>query len=194
MGIKGLEQVIANLNGLDRTMVPTASVWAINRVAQRAVTSATRKVAKDAVVGDNRVKGIPVRKVRERIKLRKASTKGRATAWIKVNRGDMPAIALGAAQVRLTRRKGALLKRGSVLRVGKYLFRDAFIQQLANGRWHVMRRTAGNDSLPIEVVKIPLAKALTDAFETERDRMIDTEMPKQLAAALKQQIRLHFTR
>lgn len=60
MGIKGLEQVIANLNSLDRNMVPKASAWAINRVARTAVTAATRKVANETVAGDNRVKGIPV--------------------------------------------------------------------------------------------------------------------------------------
>ncbi|KAB8158758.1 phage tail protein [Raoultella ornithinolytica] len=53
MGIKGLEQVIANLNSLDRNMVPNASAWAINRVARTAVTAATRKVAKETIAGDN---------------------------------------------------------------------------------------------------------------------------------------------
>lgn len=54
MGIKGLEQVIANLNSLDRNMVPNASAWAINRVARTAVTAATRKVAKETIAGDSR--------------------------------------------------------------------------------------------------------------------------------------------
>jgi hypothetical protein len=51
MGIKGLEQVIANLNSLDRNMVPNASAWAINRVARTAVTAATRKVANETIAG-----------------------------------------------------------------------------------------------------------------------------------------------
>lgn len=194
MGIKGLEQVIANLNSLDRNMVPKASAWAINRVARTAVTAATRKVANETVAGDNRVKGIPVKLVKQRVRVSKASSTGRMNARIKVNRGNLPAIKLGAAQVRLTRKKGALLRRESVLKIGKYLFRDAFIQQLANGRWHVMRRIAGKNRYPIDVVKIPLVNPLTEAFEAEKKRMIEEEMPKQLSAALKQQLRLYLKR
>ncbi len=81
-----------------------------------------------------------------------------------------------------------------MLKVGKYLFRDAFIQQLANGRWHVMRRIDGKNRYPIDVVKIPLSGPLTQAFEDARDHIIAAEMPKQLGYALKQQLRLWLTR
>ena len=97
-------------------------------------------------------------------------------------------------RVRLARRGGKLQYRGSVLKVGKYLFRDAFIQQLANGRWHVMRRIDGKNRYPIDVVKVPLSGPLTQAFEDARDRIIAAEMPKQLGYALKQQLRLWLTR
>ncbi|ENO3687257.1 TPA: phage tail protein [Klebsiella pneumoniae] len=194
MAIKGLKQVIDNLNSLDRTMVPKASAWAVNRVARTAVTAATRKVAKETVAGDNRVQGIPLKLVRQRVRVSKASPQGRVTAKIRVNRGNLPAIKLGAAQVRLTRKRGALLRKGSVLKIGKYLFRDAFVQQLANGRWHVMKRIAGKARYPIDVVKIPLVNPLTEAFEAEKKRMIEEEMPKQLSAALKQQLRLYLKR
>ncbi|HFT9867947.1 TPA: phage tail protein, partial [Escherichia coli] len=116
------------------------------------------------------------------------------TARIRINRGNLPAIKLGTARVRLARRGGKLQYRGSVLKVGKYLFRDAFIQQLANGRWHVMRRIDGKNRYPIDVVKIPLSGPLTQAFEDARDRIIAAEMPKQLGYALKQQLRLWLTR
>ncbi|EFK0006789.1 phage tail protein, partial [Escherichia coli] len=119
---------------------------------------------------------------------------GKMYARIRINRGNLPAIKLGAAQVRMTRRGGRLHYRGSVLKVGRYLFRDAFIQQLANGRWHVMRRTDGKNRYPIDVVKIPLAGPLTQAFEEARDRIIAEEMPKELGYALKQQLRLYLTR
>ncbi|HFU3343013.1 TPA: phage tail protein, partial [Escherichia coli] len=36
--MKGLENAIRNLNSLDTHMVPQASAWAINRVAQKAVS------------------------------------------------------------------------------------------------------------------------------------------------------------
>ncbi|EAT3027830.1 phage tail protein, partial [Salmonella enterica] len=155
---------------------------------------ATHRVAKEAVAGDNQKKGIPFRLVKQRVKLWKASATGKNYARIRVNRGNLPAIKLGSAQVRLSRRGGKLLRRGSVLKIGPYLFRDAFIQQLANGRWHVMRRVNGKNRYPIDVVKIPLVAPLTQAFETEKKRMLEQEMPKQLMYALKQQLRLYLTR
>ncbi|EFL6915445.1 phage tail protein [Escherichia coli] len=204
--MKGLENAIRNLNSLDTRMVPQASAWAINRVAQKAVSVATRQVAGNTVAGDNQVKGIPLKLVRQRVRVFKASPSGKMTVRIRVNRGNLPAIKLGTARgnlpaiklgtarVRLARRGGKLQYRGSVLKVGKYLFRDAFIQQLANGRWHVMRRIDGKNRYPIDVVKIPLSGSLTQAFEDARDHIIAAEMPKQLGYALKQQLRLWLTR
>ncbi len=183
MSIKGLEQAIANLDSLDRNMVPNASAWAVNRVAANGVSVAVRRVAKETVAGDNRVSGIPVKLVRQRVRINKASASGHSAARIKVNRGNLPAIKLGAAQVRATNRKGPLVRKSSVLRIGRYVFRDAFIQRLANGRWHVMKRIAGKSRYPI-----------TTAFEAEKKRMLEEEMPKQLGYALRQQLRLHLTR
>ncbi|WP_119216753.1 phage tail protein, partial [Shigella flexneri] len=191
--MKGLENAIRNLNSLDTRMVPQASAWAINRVAQKAVSVATRQVAGNTVAGDNQVKGIPLKLVRQRVRVFKASPSGKMTARIRVNRGNLPAIKLNT-----TRRRA-----GEGLRVGKYFFRGAFVQQLANGRWHVLRClpearfATGHDHqgrlrknrLPVEVVKIPLSGPLTQAFEDARDRIIAAEMPKQLGYALKQQLR-----
>ncbi len=191
--MKGLENAIRNLNSLDTRMVPQASAWAINRVAQKAVSVATRQVAGNTVAGDNQVKGIPLKLVRQRVRVFKASPSGKMTARIRVNRGNLPAIKLGTTQVRLARRGGKLQYRGSVLKVGKYLFRDAFIQQLANGRWHVMRRIDGKNRYPIDG-ESPAVGPLTQAFEDARDRIIAAEMPKQLGYALKQQLRLWLTR
>ncbi|MBY7350007.1 phage tail protein [Escherichia coli] len=196
--MKGLENAIRNLNSLDTRMVPQASAWAINRVAQKAVSVATRQVAGNTVAGDNQVKGIPLKLVRQRVRVFKASPSGKMTARIRVNRGNLPAIKLNT-----TRRRA-----GEGLRVGKYFFRGAFVQQLANGRWYVLRRlpearfATGHDHqgrprknrLPVEVVKIPLSGPLTQAFEDARDRIIAAEMPKQLGYALKQQLRLWLTR
>ncbi|HAG2585865.1 TPA: phage tail protein [Salmonella enterica] len=194
MSIKGLDQAITNLNSISKTAVPQATVWAINRVAQKSISVAVRRGARETIAGDNRVKGIPVKLVRQRVRLSKASVKGKPNAVIRVNRGNLPAIKLGVPQVRLTRRKGRLLRDGSVLRIGRYLFRDAFIQQLKNGRWHVMKRIDGKKRYPIDVVKIPMVAQLTTAFEAEKSRMLDEEMPKQLRYALKQQLRLWLAR
>lgn len=192
--MKGLENAIRNLNSLDTRMVPQASAWAINRVAQKAVSVATRQVAGNTVAGDNQVKGIPLKLVRQRVRVFKASPSGKMTARIRVNRGNLPAIKLGTARVRLARRGGKLQYRGSVLKVGKYLFRDAFIQQLANGRWHVMRRIDGKNRYPIDVVKIPMAVPLTTAFKQNIEQIRRERLPKELEYALKQQLRIAIKR
>ena len=182
--MKGLENAIRNLDILDTRMVPQASAWAINRVAQKAISQATRQVARDTVAGDNQMKGIPLKLVRGRVRMLSASPSGKMYARIRINRGNLPAIKLNT-----TRRRA-----GDGLRVGKYFFRGAFIRQLANGRWHVMRRIDGKNRYPIDVVKIPLSGPLTQAFEDARDRIIAAEMPKQLGYALKHQLRLYLTR
>ena len=88
--MKGLENAIRNLNSLDTRMVPQASAWAINRVAQKAVSVTTRQVAGNTVAGDNQVKGIPLKLVRQRVRVFKASPSGKMTARIRVNRGNLP--------------------------------------------------------------------------------------------------------
>ncbi|ECC1695205.1 phage tail protein [Salmonella enterica subsp. salamae] len=197
MSLKGLENAVQNLSSIDRQMIPKASAMTINRLAQRAISFATHKVAKETVAGDNHRQGIPFRLVKQRVRLWKASPRfdvGKQYARIRINRGNLPAIKLGTAQVRLTRRKGQLLRGGSVLKIGPYLFRDAFIQQLANGRWHVMKRIEGKKRYPIDVVKVPLAAALTQNFDEAKNRIIAEEFPKELASSLKQQLRLYLTR
>ncbi|EAR2443736.1 phage tail protein [Salmonella enterica subsp. enterica serovar Sandiego] len=197
MSLKGLENAVQNLSSIDRQMIPKASAMTINRLAQKAISFATHKVAKETVAGDNHRQGIPFRLVKQRVRLWKASPRfdvGKQYARIRINRGNLPAIKLGTAQVRLTRRKGQLLRGGSVLKIGPYLFRDAFIQQLENGRWHVMKRIEGKKRYPIDVVKIPLAAALTQNFEEAKNRIIAEEFPKELASSLKQQLRLYLTR
>ncbi|EFU2788244.1 phage tail protein [Salmonella enterica] len=197
MSLKGLENAVQNLSSIDRQMIPKASAMTINRLAQKAISFATHKVAKETVAGDNHRQGIPFRLVKQRVRFWKASPRfdvGKQYARIRINRGNLPAIKLGTAQVRLTRHKGQLLRGGSVLKIGPYLFRDAFIQQLANGRWHVMKRIEGKKRYPIDVVKIPLAAALTQNFEEAKNRIIAEEFPKELASSLKQQLRLYLTR
>ncbi|EBU2796437.1 phage tail protein [Salmonella enterica] len=197
MSLKGVENAVRNLSSIDRQMIPRASAMTINRLAQKAISFATHKVAKETVAGDNHRQGIPFRLVKQRVRLWKASPRfdvGKQYARIRINRGNLPAIKLGTAQVRLTRRKGQLLRGGSVLKIGPYLFRDAFIQQLANGRWHVMKRIEGKKRYPIDVVKVPLAAALTQNFEEAKNRIIAEEFPKELASSLKQQLRLYLTR
>ncbi|EOD1553419.1 phage tail protein [Escherichia coli] len=193
-----MELLMSNVSGIG-----DAYYWSVFKIAEafglhRDTVKKRLLAANTPVAATVRGKGIPLKLVRQRVRVFKASPSGKMTARIRVNRGNLPAIKLNT-----TRRRA-----GDGLRVGKYFFRGAFIRQLANGRWHVLRRlpearfATGRDHqgrpkknrLPVEVVKIPLAGALTQAFEDARKSVIDNEMPKQLGYALKQQLRLYLTR
>lgn len=93
--MKGLENAIRNLNSLDTRMVPQASAWAINRVAQKAVSVATRQVAGNTVAGDNQVKGIPLKLVRQRVRVFKASPSGKMTAGSALTGAICPPLSWG---------------------------------------------------------------------------------------------------
>lgn len=184
MSLKGLEQAIANLNSISNSAVPRASAQAVNRVATRAVSRSVAVVSKDTRV--------PRKLVKQRARIKRATAK-KPMAMIRVNRGNLPAIKLGTASVRLSRRKRDKNGANSVLRIGPFRFPGAFIQQLENGRWHVMRRTS-RPRYPIEVVSIPLAAPLTTAFKDELPKLMESDMPKELRASLKNQLRLILKR
>jgi hypothetical protein len=92
MSIKGLEQAIENLNSISKTAVPRASAQAVNRVASRAVSRSVAVVSKDTRV--------PRKLVKQRARVKRA-TVNKPRALIRVNRGNLPAIKLGTASVRL---------------------------------------------------------------------------------------------
>jgi hypothetical protein len=179
MALTGLDKVLKNLENVEKKALPRASVQAVNRVAARAVSVSTREVA-----GSTRV---PRKLINQRAKLTRATLR-KPSATIKVNRGNLPAIKLGVASVRLNRRKG-MSKGGAVLQIGRFKFPGAFIQRLNNGRWHVLRRSS-KARYPVEVVSIPLAMPLTTAFNTNVKRLAASDMSKELAAALKNQLRI----
>lgn len=180
MSIKGLEQAIANLDSISKTAVPRASSQAINRIATRAISRSTRVVAKETKVQR--------KLVNQRARLKKATVR-KPQATIRVNRGNLPAIKLGTANVRLSRRKRDKHGVRSELRVGKFRFPGAFIQQLSNGRWHVLQRTTAA-RYPLKVVSIPMAEPLTTAFKEQTTKLTETDLPREMAVALRKQLRL----
>ncbi|HGF4881837.1 phage tail protein [Escherichia coli] len=206
MAIKGLAQAMKNLDAINRLAVPRAAATTLNRVAESIIAKTASSVARELVV--------PRRLIRERIRLQRASA-DRVYAKVIINTGNLPAIKLGTASVRLSRRKRRKKGErpvtkggGSVLIVGKKRFPNAFITRLENGRWHVMQRmpwapsSTGVDRkgrparyrLPIEVVKIPTVKPLTETFERERDRMYREKLPEQMMKAMAYQLRLVMKR
>ncbi|MDA5547642.1 phage tail protein [Yersinia massiliensis] len=183
MTVQGLDQLISNLSALSKTAVPRATSQAVNRVAGRAISRSASQVSKSTRV--------PLKLVRGRTRLKKASP-SRPIATIRVKRGDLPVINLGPVRLQISRRNG---KGGadSVLKVGRFSFPGGFVQQLSNGRWQVMRRTS-KARYPIEVIKIPMAAPLTQAFHNQTKSLLMSDMPKELAAALSNQLRLVIKR
>lgn len=167
MAIKGLDQAIDNLSRVRKNAIPAASAMTINRVATTAINQSSSQVARETRVRRKLVK--------ERSRLKRATVRN-PNARIIVNRGDLPVIKLG---IRMLGRRP-----NSILKAGQHRYQRAFIQRLNNGRWHVMQRLPqaryeeGNDDkgrkkrnrLPIQVVKIPMAAPLKQAFDENVDR------------------------
>jgi len=176
--IKGLEELRQNLSNISKNAIPRATSQSINRVAGRAISRSSTRVAKET-------------KVKRKLVMQRAKLKRpkKPMATIRVNRGNLPAIKLGPVRVQLSRRKRDNGSSGSVLKIGNFSFPGAFVQQLNNGRWHVLRRTS-KSRYPVEVVKVPLATPLTAAFKEELPKLMASDMPKEMMAAIKNQIRL----
>ena len=173
MAIKGLDQAIDNLSRVRKNAIPAASAMTINRVATTAINQSSSQVARETKVRRKLVK--------ERSRLKRATVRN-PNARIIVNRGDLPVIKLG---IRMLGRRP---------KAGQNRYQRAFIQRLKNGRWHVMQRVAGKNRYPIDVVKIPMAAPLKQAFDENVDRIRRERLPKELAYALKQQLRIAIKR
>lgn len=169
--VKGLAPAIRNMESLSKNAAPKAKTQAVNKIARRAISASTSRVAKE-------VKS-PQKLIRSRASLKRATVKN-PKATLRIYRRDLPAIRLGTVQTRL--RRG-----GAVLRVGRHSFPGGFVQQLKSGRWHILRRL-GRERYPIEVVKIPLATPLTEAYQQETRRLMAKDMPQEMASALKTQL------
>ncbi|HAX5200353.1 TPA: phage tail protein [Escherichia coli] len=177
MTIQGLEQAVENLSRISKTAVPAASAMAINRVATTAINQSSSQVARKTRVQRKLVK--------ERSRLKRATVKN-PKAKIIVNRGDLPVIKLG---IRMLGHRP-----NSILKAGQHRYQRAFIRRLNNGRWHVMQRVAGKNRYPIDVVKIPMAAPLKQAFDENVNRIRRERLPKELSYALKQQLRIVIKR
>ena len=123
-------------------------------------------------------------------------------AAMAINRVASSAISQSASLVaretkvrrKLVKERASLKGGGSVLVVGNRRIPGAFIQQLKNGRWHVMQRVAGKNRYPIDVVKIPMAVPLTTAFKQNIERIRRERLPKELGYALQHQLRMVIKR
>lgn len=169
---RDLQQLHTNINKVTRE-VSKHGAKAINKLAGNAMKNATKTVAKDI--------GVPIKTIRTRAKLMVKATSSKPTAYIRVNRTHMPAVRLFE-----NKRNKMWVGRGGVI-IGKYAIKRGFIQTLKNGRKHVMQRE-GKARYGIDVVKIPLATPLTQAFRqalSTYQQDIRKELGANLQAAFK---------
>lgn len=182
---QSVANAVANLERVSKTAVPKASAMAVNRVGKRAVSLSVRDTAKQVAV--------PAKRIRERTKLYSA-TASNPVATIRVRRGSIPLILVGTAKETKTG-----------VRVGRHSVVGGFIADGSKGKGRyqrhrgygptqlrsqqVLRRT-GKGRYPLEVVKIPLSEPLTTNFNRNTKALLRTDMPKEMRAALSQQLRL----
>ncbi|GAJ77651.1 minor tail protein [Vibrio sp. JCM 18905] len=197
-----LAQAVKNLSALQTSAVPPkASAMAINRVATRAVSRSVKDTAKAV--------RIKQKVIRPRASVKKATGK-MPVAYVRVRRFDVPAISIDTARTQIRRKRGQLqisrVNRGrngryqkreiagnTAIVVGRHRFDNAFLQKLKNGRWHIMQRTS-DARYPIKVCKVPIVNEITKAFKKHSDELIRTDMKKELASAMQQQVRLVIRR
>lgn len=182
---QSIATAVANLERVSSTAVPRATAMAINRVGKRAVSLSVRDTAKQV--------GVPAKRIRERTKLHNA-TATNPMAIIRVRRGAVPLILVGTARetktgVRVGRHfvAGGFIADGSKGK-GRYQRRRGYSKTQLRSE-QVLRRT-GKGRYPLEVVKIPLSEPLTTNFNRNTKALLQTDMPKEMRAALSQQLRL----
>ena len=176
---RDISEAIHNLQSVSRTAVPRASAQAVNRIATRAISHSIRETSKE-----KKIKG---RLLKRRVKLFRANAR-KPVATVRVRRGDVPAISIAKARI-IKRRKN----KSSEIKVGSYRFKNAFIQKLRNGRWHILQRKE-ETRYPIKVCKVPISLEITTSFRNNTEQLMQTDMNKELRSALTQQLRLVIRR
>lgn len=167
--IDGLEALQANIAKIAKQQVPKATAKAINRVARKAMRESVKQVSSKLAV--------PTKLIRKRAQLRQKATAKQPFARIRVNISNLPLIRLlESPQHKFWEGHGAIM-------VGQYAVKRGFKQRLKNGRTHIMQRE-GKARYRIDVVKIPLAQPLTDAFHQTLngyENQIELELKKSLS-------------
>lgn len=195
-----LARAVNNLASVSTQAVPRAGAMAVNRVANRARSQAVRLTAKEVQV--------PAGKIRPRVRINKATAK-LPMALIRVRRADMPLISVAPVQQRIIRyRHTAFIGIGD-LQVGRHRVPGGFIADGSKGkgpyvkgqgygptrlkRPQILTRT-GRGRYPVKIEKIPLKLPLTRHFNNVTNRLMATDMPKELRQALARQLQLYVAK
>lgn len=165
------------------------------RVFKRIVSKASSMVSRDVAKSER----LPVKILRERVRLRQFVSKDNASAQVRVYRNRVPAIRLGLASSNLGKRGAAVtsapvrLANGQFgkreiagqtsMKVGKLTFRGVFLQKLKSGKWHVLQRTS-DARYPIEVVGADIEVPITSSAKRNFENAILNELPNAMLREL----------
>ncbi len=187
-----IQKTIANLNAIKRTAVPVATSKTINAVGM----VSERNTAKDV----SKTERIKQKSIRARLVVRQKSAPAVPVRIVKIRRHPMAVSAVG---------KPRKTKRG--VTVGRHRFDSAFVADGSKGfgkyipaakrsnRSQAYRPTrlkseqvfkrSSKARYPIEVVTIPIAEPLTEAYERSVRRAYNQEFPRSMAKNLETEFR-----
>jgi len=191
---RDIAQAIKNINGVSKRAVPRANAQALNRVAARVVSRSTKAVSSEVK--------LPQKNIKKRAEVYRARF-NRQYVQIRVRLSPVPLISVAEARKKImqnrTRYKAAMpgRKRGgrfSAMTIGRSnKFDRVFLQQLKNGRWHILQRE-GAGSYPIDVARVEVKKPFQKAYKSVSVELMRSDFPKELKAALRNQIRIMIVR
>lgn len=171
--IEGLATLQANFEKLASQSVPKCVAKSINKVVRNAIKNGTKAVSKDVKA--------PIKLIKKRVQLTKKATLREPVAKIRANRGNLPLIRLlESSRYRINIGLGQV-------KIGQHRVQRGFIQTLSNGRKQVMQRR-GKSRYSIDVVKIPLAIPLANAFNRELknySNQVKVELSKELSSVFR---------
>jgi hypothetical protein len=186
--IKKAQRILSELNN---KQLIYAQRRVLKRLAMKAATATARETAKE--------EKMPVKLMRERLKLSHMNLGDNSTAQIRVFRTNVPASRLGVARTQLAKRgkattssvarsaNGQYAKREisgqTSIRVGRRVFHNVFMQQLRSGKWHILRRLT-EKRYPVEVVTVPINTSITRHATNNFQRAVGDELPQQMLREL----------
>lgn len=186
--IKKAQRILSELNN---KQLIYAQRRVLKRLALKAATATARETAKE--------EKMPVKLMRERLKLSHLNLGDNTAAQVRVFRTNVPATRLGVARTQLAKRgkattsavtrsaNGQYAKREisgqTSIRVGRRVFHNVFMQQLRSGKWHVLRRLT-DKRYPVEVVTVPINTSITRHATNNFQRAVGDELPQQMLREL----------
>jgi hypothetical protein len=175
---------IKRLDIVKKTAVPAAKARAINTIGAATERQTIREVAKSERIKQSALKPrvSPIRKAKTRTPTRK----------VRLRLTDVPVISIGKPRqtktgvtVRGRRFSGSFIADGSK-GYGKYRKGNRY-QSTSLAKRQVLRR-ASKGRYPLEVVKIPIQKSLTQGYERNVRRAYNQNLPRELAKQLTKEL------